>query len=81
MKKLIDIQLIQSTRHVESQSRKLQKKEEELKMACRDINKFLKSSDASLIKGWQVHPQEDAVQPISLLFQGNFEIVGKAMEH
>ena len=50
-------------------------------MACRDINKFLKSSDASLIKGWQVHPQEDAVQPISLLFQGNFEIVGKAMEH
>ena len=79
MKRLIDIQHIQSIRHVENYSSKLQEKEEELKKACRDINKFLKSSDVSLIKGWQAHPPEDTVHPIYPLFKGKFEAVGKAL--
>ena len=78
IKKLIDIRLYQNTSHVEDYSRKLQEKQEELRKACQDINKFLKSSDVSLIKRWQVHPQENDVQPISLLFQETFETVGKA---
>ena len=79
MKRLIDIQHIQSTRHVENYSSKLQEKEDELKKGCQDINKFLKSSDVSLIKGWQAHPQEDAVHPIYPLFKGSFEAVGKVL--
>ena len=79
MKRLIDIQHIQSIKHVENYSSKLQEKEDELKKACQDINKFLKSSDVSLIKGWQAHSQEDDVQPIYPLFKGSFEAVGKVL--
>ena len=81
MKRLIDIQLIQSTKHVENYSSKLQEKEDELKKACRNINKFLKSSDISFIKGWQPYPQEGAVQPVSPLFRGNVEAVGKTLRN
>ena len=78
MKKLIDIRLYQNTSHVEDYSRKLQEKQEELRKACQDINKFLKSSNVSLIKRWQDYPKEGDIQPISLLFQESFKTVGKA---